>query len=69
MIELTLEDSAGFICFYMTITALDVTSGESDLPKRGNNRQEIEDEFTISRTWRKPDEIGWLQVNYFVITR
>ena len=61
-IELELEDHAGFIAFYMTITALVLPGSESDLSTHICNRQEVENEFAIKRTWRKPDEIGWLQV-------
>ena len=53
----------------MTLTALGYSGSESELPNRGCNRQEIENEFNLRRTWIKPDEIGWLQVCYLVVIR
>lgn len=62
MVDLELEDSAGYINFYLTITALAAHGNESNIGTYVCDRQEIENEFTVHKTWKKPNEVGWLQV-------
>jgi len=60
--ELQLEDCAGAICFYFTITGSGLSESESSPAKRASNRQEIQDMFLLRRTWKNPDLIGWLKI-------
>ena len=66
LIELELEDQAGYLTFYLTVTALAFYGSESDNATHVCNRQEIEAEFSIRETWKKPDRIGWLKVSCFL---
>ena len=65
-VQVELEDNAGLVSFYMTITALSVPGSVSDLSlymdQSRNMREEHERDFTLKKTWKKIDEIGWLQV-------
>lgn len=60
-----LEDKAGNITFYMTITAICMPGCESDMTsylEKPHARHLLEDKFSLKHTAKNTDEIGWLQV-------
>ena len=65
-LEAELEDKAGFVCLYLTVTALCASGSESDLDtvhrETDSKRNEQVQQYSLIKTFKAVDEIGWLQV-------